>query len=77
MLIGAQLSPAFADWQARVAKCLREGQVRGEIAADVDCCRLATFFWIGWEGAVLRAKLNHDPAVLQIFGDVFLATVRA
>ena len=28
---------------------------------DVDTQRVAAFFWIGWEGAVLRAKLSRAP----------------
>jgi TetR/AcrR family transcriptional repressor of nem operon len=73
----AQLSAVFTDWEARVAQCLLEGQAQGEIAADADCRELAAFFWIGWEGAVLRAKLNHNPAALQIFANGFFAAVRA
>jgi TetR/AcrR family transcriptional repressor of nem operon len=34
---------------------------------DVDCARFAAFFRIGWEGAVLRAKLEQSPQPLWIF----------
>ncbi len=71
-----QLSAVFADWEARVARCLLEGQAQGEIAAAADCRQLAVFFWIGWEGAVLRAKLNHEPAPLHIFASGFFAALR-
>lgn len=72
----AQLAAVFVDWEARVAQCLREGQAQGEVAAGLDCDQLAAFFWIGWEGAVLRAKLNHDRAALHIFAAGFFAAVR-
>ncbi len=69
----AQLGEVFADWQGRVAQCLEAARAAGEIAADADCRRLAAFFWIGWEGAVLRAKLEHSPLALDIFTEVFFA----
>ncbi|MET7794952.1 TetR family transcriptional regulator C-terminal domain-containing protein, partial [Micrococcus luteus] len=25
-----------------------------------DCDELASFFWVGWEGAILRARLTRD-----------------
>ena len=68
-----RLGSVFADWQARLARCLGEAQQSGELAADADCARLAAFFWIGWEGAVLRAKLERDAAALDVFVDGFFA----
>lgn len=69
----AQLSKVFADWEARVARCLSAAKAAGELSADADCERLAQFFWIGWEGAVLRAKLERKPDALTIFADGFFA----
>ncbi|MET3999248.1 TetR/AcrR family transcriptional regulator [Marinobacterium sp. MBR-109] len=66
-----QLRAVFEDWQQRTARCLRDGQARGEIAADLDCERLAAWFWIGWEGAVLRAKLDASTQPLEIFAEGF------
>lgn len=68
-----RLNTVFADWQARVAACLRRAQANGEIAARVDCERQAAFFWIGWEGAVLRAKLERQARPLEIFVEAFFA----
>jgi TetR/AcrR family transcriptional repressor of nem operon len=61
------------DWEARLAACLRLGQARGEVGAGRDCARLAHFFWIGWEGAVLRAKLRRSGEPLRIFAEGFFA----
>ncbi len=66
-----RLSDVFRDWEARTAKCLRAAQAAGEIAQSLDCDRLASFFWIGWEGAVLRAKLEKSPAALEEFAAGF------
>ena len=57
------------QWQFKTASCLRRAQETGEIALDLDCDALAAAFWIGWEGAVLRAKLERsaDPIDLFVF----------
>lgn len=67
-----RLHGVLLDWQARTERCLREAQAAGEIAADADCAALAAFFWIGWEGAVLRAKLERSPEPLDLFATLFL-----
>jgi TetR/AcrR family transcriptional repressor of nem operon len=64
-----RLASVFRDWEARTAKCLRAAQLAGEIAAAHDSERLASFFWIGWEGAVLRAKLEKSPVALDEFAE--------
>jgi TetR/AcrR family transcriptional repressor of nem operon len=39
----------------------------------VDCEQAAAFFWIGWEGAVLRAKLERSAKPLDVFALGFFA----
>lgn len=73
----AQLQQVFADWQARTAACLRAAQADGAIARDHDCDQLAALFWIGWEGAVLRAKLERSPAALDLFARGFFRGLAA
>lgn len=72
----AQLEDVLLDWQARTAACLRAAQQAGEIAAQHDCAVLAQFFWIGWEGAVLRAKLQRSAAPLQVYAEGFFQLLR-
>jgi TetR/AcrR family transcriptional repressor of nem operon len=67
----AQLEQVFRDWQARTAACLTEAQRAGEVSAEHDCTALAQFFWIGWEGAVLRAKLERSAAPLRVYAQGF------
>lgn len=71
-----QLKAVFHDWQSRVACCLEEAKTIGEIDATSDCQKLAATFWIGWEGAILRAKLEGTPDALDLFMDFFLAGLR-
>lgn len=68
-----KLLDVFADWEQRVAACLRSAQAAGEIGPELDCDRLASFFWVGWEGAILRAKLQRSAEPLHIFAEGFLA----
>lgn len=68
-----QLHQVLLGWQARTERCLQEAQAHGEIGRQVDCTRLAAFFWIGWEGAVLRAKLERQARPLRIFAEQFRA----
>ncbi|MGQ0685839.1 acrylate utilization transcriptional regulator AcuR [Bradyrhizobium sp.] len=72
-----RLAAVFRDWEARTSRCLRAAQEAGEIAGSIDCEGLAQFFWTGWEGAVLRAKLERRPDALDVFAEGFLAMVRA
>lgn len=72
----ALLSEVFTDWQQRTAVCLKAAQEADEISGTADCDAMAAFFWIGWEGAVLRAKLERSAAPLDQFFDGFLKLVR-
>ena len=69
----ASLIAVFHDWESRLARCLEAAQHRGEIPAAVDCEQAAAFFWIGWEGAVLRAKLERSAKPLDVFALGFFA----
>lgn len=68
-----QLQEVLADWQSRFARCLVAAQEAGELSRHADCEQLSAFFWIGWEGAVLRAKLEQSAEPLEVFGRGFFA----
>ena len=61
------------DWQARFSACLKEARQAGQLAPGADTDQLAACFWIGWEGAVLRAKLEQTDRPLQVFAGFFFA----
>lgn len=73
----ARLVAVFEDWEVRVWACLERARGVGEIAPGSDCRRLAGLFWIGWEGAVLRARLERSAGPLRLFGEAYLAMLRA
>lgn len=66
------LQATLRDWQQRLERCFKEAQAQNDIAPDADCYRLAEAFWIGWEGAVMRARLERDTAPLDTFVAVFI-----
>lgn len=71
----AGLQDTFEDWQERLAACLSEAQQIGELSGGADAGQLATVFWIGWEGAVMRAKLEQSVKPLELFASYFFASL--
>jgi TetR/AcrR family transcriptional repressor of nem operon len=67
-----RLTEVFADWERRLARVLASARTRGDIDAGSDCDELAAFFWVGWEGAVLRAKLERSGQPIELFAHMFL-----
>ncbi|SNB59249.1 transcriptional regulator, TetR family [Marinobacter sp. es.042] len=70
------LQSVFRDWEHRTTEVLRDAQQTGEIAKHLECDQMAHFFWIGWEGAVLRAKLDQSPEPLDQFAQGFRSLLR-
>ncbi len=54
-----------------MARCLHEAQAVGAIARDASPDALAQVFWIGWEGAVMRARLCQSTAPLDQYWEFF------
>jgi len=71
-----QLKAVFADWQLKVEQCLEEAKSAGQIPDNTDCKSAAYLFWTGWEGAVLRAKLERSPTALKVFSGFFLNSLQ-
>jgi TetR/AcrR family transcriptional repressor of nem operon len=70
-----QLIAIFLCWQQRVESCLKAAQVQGEISNSANCEQLAEYFWIGWEGAVSRAKLVQGTKPLENYFNHFIAAL--
>lgn len=73
----AKLVEVLEEWQARTEDCFNRAQAVGEITGSVSSKELAATFWIGWEGAVLRAKLERSAAPLTTFTNVFFAQLKS
>ncbi|WP_083745506.1 TetR/AcrR family transcriptional regulator [Variovorax sp. KK3] len=72
-----RLDAILVGWQVRVATCLRAAQAQGSVSAELDIDQVAEFFWIAWEGAVLRARLVQSDRPLVTFIAAFLAGLGA
>lgn len=63
------------DWEARLARCLEQAVTEGELSPACDCKAEASYFWTGWEGAVMRARLQQDAAAMALFGKRFIQSL--
>lgn len=70
-----KLQLVFKDWQKRVSICLEQAKLSGQISKDVDCKQAAYLFWIGWEGAILRSRLERSSKALKAFKKYYLASL--
>jgi TetR/AcrR family transcriptional regulator, transcriptional repressor for nem operon len=72
-----QLEAVLTAWERRVQGCLQQAIEAGELAAGSDAAAISRFFWIGWEGAVLRAKLTRNAEPLDQFASMFFGMLPA
>ncbi len=70
-----RLEQVMQTWEARVTALFQLALERGEIAQSHDPESLSQFFWIGWEGAILRSKLTRSVAPLDHFSQIFFNKV--
>lgn len=70
-----QLEAVLVSWEDRVSACLEDAVNAGEISPDSDTNALSRFFWIGWEGAILRAKLTRDLSPIDHFTDLYFSKI--
>ncbi|MEH6396173.1 acrylate utilization transcriptional regulator AcuR [Pseudoalteromonas sp.] len=67
-----KLLSSYQLWQHHVQACLAQAQRQGVIATSVNTEQMSEFFWIGWEGAVMRAKLTKNTQPLILYTEMFL-----
>ena len=66
-----RISLHFDRWTARIALCLDEAVMSGELSADADTTMLAGTLLDAYEGALLRMKVVKNIGPLQAFLDVY------
>lgn len=74
-LFRAALEETFKSWQDKIAACLTRAIDAGEIDASTDVQAFAEFFWTGWEGALIRAKLLQSSAPITRFTEQFFTVL--
>lgn len=70
-LFRTALEAAFKSWQNKVADCLQQAIDAGELNTSAEVQAFAEFFWTGWEGALIRAKVLGSTAPIKRFADQF------
>jgi TetR/AcrR family transcriptional regulator, transcriptional repressor for nem operon len=70
-----RLEGVLVSWERRVSDCLREAIDIGELAVGQDPQSLSRFFWVGWEGAILRSKLMRSLEPIDQFTAIFFRSV--
>lgn len=68
-----RLKSILDTWQAIARDCLNDAIADNTVNASANTTELAEYFWTGWEGAVMRAKLLASPEPLDVFIKHFLA----
>ncbi len=74
-LVRDRLGSVFAAWTKLLSDCIREAQAAGEIRDSLDPDSIAAFLIDAFEGAVLRAKVDRNPAALLRFQDIVFSTI--
>ncbi|TMO95566.1 TetR family transcriptional regulator [Pseudoalteromonas sp. S3260] len=67
-----RLMQSYHAWQTQLTQCLDLAQQQHTIKTDVDTTQMSEYFWIGWEGAVMRAKLTQSSKPLTLYTEMFL-----
>lgn len=70
-----RLERAFANWSECLARCLDEAIEDGQLDPEDDARQLAEFLLVGWEGAILRAKIARSRDPLDAFIRMFMTRV--
>ncbi len=72
-----RLTKLFDTWVSEFAACIQDGQKDGSIRDNEDATTLAEFVTSSFEGAILKAKVDRDPAVLERFRRSILSFLRS
>ncbi|MFP3424781.1 TetR/AcrR family transcriptional regulator [Pseudoalteromonas sp. SIMBA_162] len=67
-----RLMQSYTAWQKQIENCLNQAKQQGTISKTVNTQLMSEYFWIGWEGAVMRAKLTKSSTPLTLYTEMFL-----
>lgn len=71
----SRLGEIYANWTAQIASCVEEAAKAGRVRAQAPAASIAAFLVNSWEGAVLRAKVEHNQSALDEFSAVVFSSV--
>lgn len=67
-----KLADIFTRWRQPFAACIAQGQTSGEITDAFTAEDLADVLLASWQGAMLRMKVERDPAPLERFKTIIV-----
>ncbi|WP_322407417.1 TetR family transcriptional regulator C-terminal domain-containing protein [Idiomarina sp. PL1-037] len=76
-LFRERLNDIFSDWEQRIARCLKTAQDAQQIQQCIDTEQMGAFILSGWQGALLRAKVQRSMLPLLRFEDMILKQLGA
>lgn len=76
-LLRERLAAQFKSWDRYFEQCITEAQEQGAISKRLPAALLARFVLNGWEGALLRMRVDRSAAALIEFKKVIFGTVLA
>ncbi len=69
------LLKVMTSWKDIFAKCIREAQEEGLISRTMSSKKLSELLLLGWEGALLRAKLTKSSEPIDVFIETMFKVV--
>ncbi len=72
-----RIAECFSVIAERMAACLEEARLRGDIPADSNARHMASLLVDCWEGAALRSRLQRDAAPLNAMLDFYFRSAFA
>jgi TetR/AcrR family transcriptional repressor of nem operon len=69
------LEKAGQQWHGFFTSVFAQGQLAGEIRADMTASDIASIYWATWEGALINMKISADIKPAEKIMDLMLTTL--
>ncbi len=70
-----RLNQTLTDWETHFAQCIEAACASGELTHHLDADTTAKFILSGWQGAMLRAKVERSAEPLNTFIQILFKQV--
>ncbi len=70
-----RLDQVFTAWEMQFANCIEDAYAAAELADGGNALELAKFILLGWQGAMLRAKVTQSTAPLHTFIQILFGQI--
>lgn len=70
-----RLNQILSNWETHFARCINDAYASGELESYIDANMTAKFILSGWQGAMLRAKVERSTEPLRTFSQILFEQV--